>query len=327
MSLDAILNDFEAEARSVVTSNELMQLKSKYLGKKSIISRELAKLPKMKSAERATLGRKINDLKTVLEDRIKYLGRTMGMLRDLRPIDISRPGLPLFDTAKTGHLHPSTLVLKETFQVFSELGFAIVDSPEIETDWFNFEALNMPEIHPAREMQDTFYIKGTSQKLLPRTHTSGMQVRFMKQNEPPFKIIVPGKVFRSENEDATHSWSFNQIEGLVVGESVSMADLKGTLLQIVKRQLGEDTRIRFRSSYFPYTEPSVEVDAHYNGKWLELGGAGMVHPKVLTNGGINPEKFTGFAFGWGVERIAAIKYGITDLRLLWRPKLDYLEQF
>ena len=235
--------------------------------------------------------------------------------------------MPLYGQSRIGHLHPSSLVLKESFKVFEELGFAIVDSPEIETDWFNFEALNMPEIHPAREMQDTFYIKGTGQKLLPRTHTSGMQVRFMKNNKPPFKIIVPGKVFRSENEDATHSWSFNQIEGLVVGEGVSMADLKGTLLQIVKKQLGSDTQIRFRASYFPYTEPSVEVDAKYNGKWLELGGAGMVHPEVLKNGGIDPEKYTGFAFGWGVERIAAIKFGITDLRLLWRPNLDYLEQF
>ena len=178
----------------------------------------------------------------------------------LDPVDVTRPGLPPYKNAYSGHLHPSSLILKETYKVFGELGFAIVDSPEIETDWFNFEALNMPDIHPAREMQDTFYLKGSNQKLLPRTHTSGMQVRYMQDNNPPFKIIVPGKVFRSENEDATHSWSFNQIEGLVVGENVSMADLKGTLLQIVKKQLGKDTEIRFRASYFPYTEPSVEVE-------------------------------------------------------------------
>jgi phenylalanyl-tRNA synthetase alpha chain len=185
----------------------------------------------------------------------------------------------------------------------------------------------MPEIHPAREMQDTFYIDKSNKKLLPRTHTSGMQVRFMKQNNPPFKIIVPGKVFRNENEDATHSWTFGQIEGLVVGEGVSVTDLRGTLLEIVKKQLGPETEIRFRASYFPYTEPSMEVDAKFKGKWLELGGAGMVHPQVLINGGIDPEKYSGFAFGWGVERLAVIKYGITDLRELWRPKFDYLEQF
>lgn len=327
MTIDSLQKNFERESASITSENELMQLKSKYLGKKSLLSRQLADLPKLDKSERAMLGKKLNEVKQELEKRINYLQSSLALLKDLSPIDVTRPGKPLYEKVKIGHLHPSSLVLKETYQVFSELGFAIVDSPEIETDWFNFEALNMPEIHPAREMQDTFYIKGSSQKLLPRTHTSGMQVRFMKQNEPPFKIIVPGKVFRSENEDATHSWSFNQIEGLVVGEGVSMADLKGTLLQIVKKQLGEDTKIRFRASYFPYTEPSVEVDARYNGKWLELGGAGMVHPKVLSNGGIDPEKYTGFAFGWGVERIAAIKYGITDLRLLWRPNLDYLEQF
>jgi phenylalanyl-tRNA synthetase alpha chain len=249
------------------------------------------------------------------------------MAAKFTPIDVSRPGKPLYKESRTGHMHPSSLVLKETYRVFTELGFAIVDSPEIEDDWHNFEALNMPEIHPAREMQDTFYIDKSNKKLLPRTHTSGMQVRFMKQNNPPFKIIVPGKVFRNENEDATHSWTFGQIEGLVVGEGVSVTDLRGTLLEIVKKQLGPETEIRFRASYFPYTEPSMEVDAKFKGKWLELGGAGMVHPQVLINGGIDPEKYSGFAFGWGVERLAVIKYGITDLRELWRPKFDYLEQF
>jgi len=326
-SKNPYVESFLAETGQVSTRNELILLKSKYLGKKSVITSELSALASLEPSKRAQKGRELNEAKRQIEDKIAYLQKNIQSKKELEPIDVSRPGVPLCDLSRIGHLHPSSLVLKESFKVFEELGFAIVDSPEIETDWFNFEALNMPEIHPAREMQDTFYIKGTGQKLLPRTHTSGMQVRFMKNNKPPFKIIVPGKVFRSENEDATHSWSFNQIEGLVVGEGVSMADLKGTLLQIVKKQLGSDTQIRFRASYFPYTEPSVEVDAKYNGKWLELGGAGMVHPEVLKNGGIDPEKYTGFAFGWGVERIAAIKFGITDLRLLWRPNLDYLEQF
>ena len=322
-----ILDQLKKEASAVDSSHDLFLLRSKYLGKKSQLSAELAKLSGMDTARRAEQGKKLNILKKQMQDEFDYIESALGSKTVLDPIDVTRPGMPPYEQSHVGHLHPASLVLQETYQVFNELGFAIVDSPEIETDWFNFEALNMPEIHPAREMQDTFYIKGTDQKLLPRTHTSGMQVRYMQENKPPFKIIVPGKVFRSENEDATHSWSFNQIEGLVVGENVSMADLKGTLLQIVKKQLGKDTEIRFRASFFPYTEPSVEVDAKYRGKWLELGGAGMVHPKVLKNGGIDPEKYTGFAFGWGVERIAAIKYGITDLRLLWRPNIDYMEQF
>ena len=327
MEPNKIIDQLKKEANAVTTSHDLFLLRSKYLGKKSHLSAELAKLSSMDAGQRAEQGQKLNILKKKLQEEFNYLESALGSKTVLDPIDITRPGLPPFEQSHVGHLHPASLVLQETYNVFGELGFAIVDSPEIETDWFNFEALNMPEIHPAREMQDTFYIKGTDQKLLPRTHTSGMQVRYMQENKPPFKIIVPGKVFRSENEDATHSWSFNQIEGLVVGEGVSMSDLKGTLLQIVKKQLGKDTEIRFRASFFPYTEPSVEVDAKYRGKWLELGGAGMVHPNVLKKGGIDPEKYTGFAFGWGVERIAAIKYGITDLRLLWRPNIDYMEQF
>ncbi len=327
METAKILSQLESDLKNVQNEHDLMMLKSKYLGKKSEVAIGLAGLGKLDKAGRAKQGKALNQLKNQVERIITGAATELRQKAAFEPIDISRPGIALHKTAKVGHLHPASLVLQETYQIFTELGFAIVDSPEIETDWFNFEALNMPESHPAREMQDTFYIKGTDQKLLPRTHTSGMQVRFMGENEPPFKIIVPGKVFRSENEDATHSWSFNQIEGLVVGEGVSMADLKGTLLQIVKRQLGAETEIRFRASFFPYTEPSVEVDARYQGKWLELGGAGMVHPDVLKSGGIDPNKYTGFAFGWGVERIAAIKYGITDLRQLWRPKLDYLEQF
>ncbi len=322
-----LLKNFDIDLKKVNDLKRLEDLRVTYLGRKSIISNEMKRLPGLDASEKAKLGKDLNIAKNTIQQRIQDKLEVLESSKKYAPIDISRPGISLYKESMAGHLHPSSLVLKETYRVFTELGFAIVDSPEIEDDWHNFEALNMPEIHPAREMQDTFYIKGTDQKLLPRTHTSGMQIRFMKDNKPPFKIIVPGKVFRNENEDATHSWTFGQIEGLVVGENVSVTDLKGTLLQIVKKQLGEDTDIRFRASYFPYTEPSVEVDAKFNGKWLELGGAGMVHPEVLRNGGIDPEKYSGFAFGWGVERLAVIKYGISDLRELWRPKFDYLEQF
>jgi len=330
MKSDTIISELQKDVAKVENANDLVLLKSKYLGKKSFIGSEMSKLALLQGNDRALLGKQLNILKASVTETLLDAEDSLNKReadRQYAPFDISSPGQSLGLYSRVGHLHPATLVLKETFQIFTELGFAIVDSPEIETDWYNFEALNMPEIHPAREMQDTFYIKDSKQKLLPRTHTSGMQVRFMMSNKPPFKIIVPGKVFRNENEDATHSWSFNQIEGLVVGEGVSMSDLKGTLLQIVKRQLGDSTEIRFRASYFPYTEPSVEVDAKYKGKWLELGGAGMVHPDVLINGGIDPNKYSGFAFGWGVERIAAIKYNISDLRQLWRPKIEFLEQF
>ncbi len=324
--IQTIVKKCEENLEGVTNEHELNLVKSNFLGKKSELTQGLAILSKLTGSKRVETGKQLNQLKARLTQLITDKQRVLLEKADFTPVDVTKPGLAL-KSAKLGHLHPSSLVLKETYQVFGDLGFAIVDSPEIETDWYNFEALNMPKNHPAREMQDTFYLKDSDMQLLPRTHTSGMQVRFMEKNKPPFKIIVPGKVFRSENEDATHSWSFNQIEGLVVGEGVSMADLKGTLLQIVKRQLGPNTEIRFRPSYFPYTEPSVEVDAKFKGKWLELGGAGMVHPYVLENGGIDPEKYSGFAFGWGVERLAVIKYGIEDLRLLWRPNLSYLEQF
>jgi phenylalanyl-tRNA synthetase alpha chain len=327
MDIGRLLESITKDVSEAKTIHDVAMVNAKYLGKKSLFAAEMAKLSSLEGSERSAMGRQLNELKQAALEIINARQSEIEESQSFSPIDISRPGISLSKQAQVGHMHPSSLVLKETYRVFTELGFAIVDSPEIEDDWHNFEALNMPDIHPAREMQDTFYIKDSSKKLLPRTHTSGMQIRFMEENEPPFKIIVPGKVFRNENEDATHSWIFGQIEGLVVGEGVSVTDLKGTLLQIVKKQLGTDTQVRFRASYFPYTEPSVEVDAKFNGKWLELGGAGMIHPEVLKKGGIDPDKYSGFAFGWGVERLGVIKYGINDLRQLWRPNFNYLEQF
>lgn len=325
--MNNLLKNFAKDISAAVQLSDVDKLRVKYLGKKSFITSEMKRLPNVPGEERAKLGKFLNQAKSKIQEAIETKVEEIESKKDFEPIDISMPGKSLFEKAKLGHMHPTNIVLKETYRVFTELGFAIVDSPEIETDWYNFESLNMPEIHPAREMQDTFYIKNTKQKLLPRTHTSAMQVRFMENNKPPFKVLLSGKAFRNENEDATHAWSFHQIEGIVVGENVSVTDMKGTLAQIVRKQLGEDIQIRYRASYFPYTEPSVEVDAKFNGKWLELGGAGMIHPEVLKNGGIDPEKYSGFAFGWGAERLTVIKYGITDLRQLWRPKFEYLEQF
>lgn len=326
--IDSAALAVKKELAAVKTEYELLQVKSRFLGKKSAVAEGLAGLTKLEGPKRAEAGKLLNTAKAELEGLFADKLSSLVESQEFEPVDITEPGKRMYPGY--GHAHPTTLVMAETYQIFTELGFAIVDSPEVDTDWYNFEVLNMPPSHPARDMQDTFYIEqknDNKNQLLPRTHTSNMQVRFMEQNKPPFKIIVPGKVFRNENEDATHSWSFIQIEGVVVGEGVSMADLKGTLLRIVQRILGPEAEIRFRPSYFPYTEPSVELDCKYQGKWLELGGAGMIHPDVLRAGGIDAQKYSGFAFGWGYERIAVIKYGLTDLRQLWRPNFRYLEQF
>ena len=321
-----VLGQAKQDAAKASSENELQLVKARYLGKKSDLIAQLKQLSSLEGEERKKRGAQLNQLKSELEDVFASRHKELLDELDVLPaIDMTQPGLG----TSLGHAHPVTLVMDELYASFTRLGFAIVDSNEIENDWYNFEALNMPPHHPARDMQDTFYIKDSkdSHKTLPRTHTSGMQVRFMEQNQPPFKIIVPGKVFRNEDEDRTHLWSFTQVEGLVVGEGVSVANLKGTLLAVMKDLLGEDTEIRLRPSFFPYTEPSIEIDVSYKGEWLELLGAGMVHPKVLENAGVDPERFSGFAFGVGPERIAMVKYGITDLRNFWRPNLAYLEQF
>lgn len=324
--MEDLLTQAGAAAAAAKTENDLQLAKAQYLGKKSELVEGLKSLSGLEGEERKRKGAELNKLKASLESI--FASRQQELLDELDvlpPLDLTQPGIG----EGLGHAHPVTLVMDELYASFTRLGFAIVDSNEIENDWYNFEALNMPPHHPARDMQDTFYIKDSKGKksTLPRTHTSGMQVRFMEQNEPPFKIIVPGKVFRNEDEDRTHLWSFIQVEGLVVGEGVSVAHLKGTLLAVMKDLLGEDTEIRLRPSFFPYTEPSIEIDVSYKGEWLELLGAGMVHPKVLENAGVDPEKYSGFAFGVGPERIAMVKYGITDLRNFWRPNLAYLEQF
>lgn len=219
-----------------------------------------------------------------------------------------------------GKLHPLTLVTNDVIRIFAELGFEVAMGPELEDEWYNFDALNVPKDHPARDMQDTFWIKGKLGKVL-RTHTSPVQVRYAEKHQPPFAIIAPGKVFRNEATDATHEAQFHQIEGMVIGKDISMAHLKGVLLEFFKRFIGEDIDIRFRPSFFPFVEPGVEVDIKTGGKWLEVLGAGMVHPVVLQNAGIDPEQFQGFAFGMGLDRLAVTKYGITDVRYFYQGDL------
>jgi len=240
-----------------------------------------------------------------------------------------------------GHLNPITSVIREISTIFNELGFSVAAGPELEDEFHNFDALNIPKDHPARDMQDTFWVKGTEKeggsfgenKVL-RTHTSSVQVRFMEQvaklpktEQKPFKIIVPGKVYRNEATDATHEAQFYQIEGLYVNKNVSMAELKGTLDYFFKKLLGADAKIRFRSSFFGFVEPGVEVDVWHNGKWLEVMGAGIVHPNVIKACGLDPQEWKGFAFGGGIDRLAIIKYGIDDIRHFYQGDLRFTTQF
>ena len=231
-----------------------------------------------------------------------------------------------------GHLHPVTQVTREIFKIFSDLGFEIADGPELEDDFHNFDALNFPKDHPARDMQDTFWIKEDknktgSQKHLLRTHTSSVQIRYLEAHKPPVRIIVPGKVFRNEATDVTHEAQFHQIEAMYVDKNVSLAHLKGTLEHMFKKLFGDDVEIRFRPSFFPFTEPSVEVDMRWKDKWLEMGGAGLVHPNVFRAVNINPDEWQGFAFGFGIDRLVMLKFGIDDIRLLYNGDLRLVNQF
>jgi len=227
-----------------------------------------------------------------------------------------------------GNLHPLTLVINESISILSSLGFEVAFGPELEDQWHNFDALNVPKDHPARDMQDTFFIKENDlekikEPRLLRTHTSPGQIRYMENNNPPFAIVVPGKVFRNEATDAYHEMQFYQIEGLMVGENISMAHLKGVLLEFFRKFLGENVEIRLRPSFFPFVEPGLEVDVLYNNKWIEILGAGMVHPKVLENAGIDSQKYQGFAFGMGADRLMVMKYGVSDIRLSYQGDLRF----
>lgn len=309
-----------------------------YLGKKGTLASTAKNMAKLSAEERPILGQAINDLREALESR---LAATRAELEALalearlksERIDITLPGRK----PARGSVHPLTRIINEIEEVFLGMGFSIAEGPEVETDHYNFEMLNVPKDHPARDMQDTFYL---TEDLLLRTQTSPMQVRLMEKMRPdPIRVIVPGRVYRRDEDDATHSHAFNQIEGLVVGKNIRMSDLKGTLEEFAKAVFGPDQRIRLRPSYFPFTEPSAEVDVHctacggsgcrvckYTG-WLEILGSGMVHPHVLDGAGYDSREYSGFAFGMGPERIAMLKYGIEDIRQFYQNDLRLLRQF
>ena len=318
-------------------SKALENLRVKFLGKKGELTAILKQMGGLSAEERPVIGQLANkvreDIENAISDRQQAL-KSQSVAQKLKEetIDVTLPG----KTQAVGKLHPLTLVLNEVKDIFMGMGFDVVDGPEVEYDYYNFEALNLPPDHPARDTQDTFYI---TENILLRTQTSSVQVHVMENNQPPIRVISPGRVYRSDAVDATHSPLFHQIEGLVVDKGITMADLKGTLEMIMKRLYGDDAKIRLRPHHFPFTEPSAEVDVmcfacHGEGcklckgeGYIELLGSGMVHPKVLRGCGIDPEVYSGFAFGLGLERIVMRRYGISDMRLLFENDLRFLEQF
>jgi phenylalanyl-tRNA synthetase alpha chain len=307
----------------------LDQVRVQYLGKKGELTQQLKSLGKLSAEERPAAGAKINEAKQQVQDAIT-VKRTMMAANALSKqlavegIDVTLPGRG----QNIGGLHPVTMTIERIQNFFAQIGFSVAQGPEIEDDYHNFEALNIPAHHPARAMHDTFYFgDGT----LLRTHTSGVQVRTMEKQQPPIRIICPGRVYRCDS-DQTHSPMFHQIEGLLVDDNISFADLKGILHNFLNVFFERDLQVRFRPSYFPFTEPSIEVDIGYQGedgeqKWLEVLGCGMVHPKVFEHSGIDTEKYTGFAFGMGVERLAMLRYGVKDLRMFFENDLRFLAQF
>ncbi len=313
----------------VSTENELLNIKSKYLGKKGEITLLTNSLKDLSIEDKKIQGQKINSLKKEIESLIDEKFRQIKIddinnkLKDEK-IDVTLPsrGIDL------GSIHPISQVLSDVIGIFTDFGFEVTEGPEIETDYYNFESLNIPKNHPARDMQDTFYLD--KDKLL-RTHTSPMQIRVMEKNNPPIKIISPGKVYRCDS-DVTHTPMFHQVEGLLVDKEVTFAELKGILIEFCSRFFGKEIKIRFRPSYFPFTEPSAELDIEWTDKsgnktWMEVLGCGMVNPKVFNYVGYDPNEFSGIAFGVGIERLAMIKHGITDIRYFYQNDLQFLGQF
>ena len=329
--LEAILSDATATLTAVKSMPELEQVKAKYLGKSGSLTEQLKTLGSLTPDEKKTAGAAINQLKVQVEAlindaKVRIAKSELEAKLAAESIDVTLPGR----TAGAGGLHPVTRALERIEALFATMGFAVADGPEIETDYHCFTALNTPPNHPARSMQDTFYIADSEHVLRP--HTSPVQIRYMEAHQPPIRIICPGRVYRCDH-DATHSPMFHQIEGLWIDEGISLADLKGTLTQFFRAFFErDDMQIRFRPSFFPFVEPGVEVDMEWENKggkikWLEIGGAGVVHPQVLRNGGIDPEKYSGFAFGMGLDRLAMLKYGVNDLRLFFENDIKFLSQF
>jgi len=357
MDIQAIKSEIDSEIQQINSLPELEALRVKYLGRKGIIARLTGSIPSLPPQQRAVLGQQANELKAkilnLIAEKQKLLSAAVNKAVG-GPVDITLPGI----VQEPGHLHPLTQVNDEICDIFTRMGFSVVEGPEVETEYNNFTGLNIPLEHPSRDAFDTFYLKsppstvhsppenknrGPSaldrRRLLLRSHTSPVQVRVMKSRKPPLAVVVPGKVYRPDAVDASHSFMFHQVEGFMVDTDIRFSDLKGILEAFAKRLFGQDIKMRFRPHFFPFTEPSAEVDISCiicRGRgcsvcgrkgWLEILGSGMIHPNVFRNVGYDPEKYTGFAFGMGVERIAMLKYGINDIRLFFENDLRFLKQF
>jgi phenylalanyl-tRNA synthetase alpha chain len=337
--LEQLRSEGLTELTQVQNADLLNELRVKYLGKKGALTEILRGMGQLSAEERPIIGQLANEVresleKVIAEKQEKFDRELQEEKLRQETIDVSLPGRK----PALGAMHPLTKVIQEIEDVFIGMGFRVAEGPEVEKDYYNFEALNLPKNHPARDMQDSFYI---TEEILMRTHTSPVQIRTMEamKGEVPVKVICPGKVYRRDNDDATHSHQFMQIEGLVIDENIRMSDLKGTLLQFAREMFGPETEIRLRPSFFPFTEPSAEVDVSCvfcGGKgcrvckhsgWIEILGSGMVHPRVLEMSGYDPDRYTGFAFGMGPERIAMLKYGIDDIRNFYTNDLRFLRQF
>ncbi len=331
--IEKIRNEFLQESKALKSLQDLEQFRVKFLGRKGLISSAFDRMGEIPKEERPMFGKALNELKKELEAQYQALMNRFKQAEEKKQrLDLTLPGRKPF----VGGRHPLLKVADEIKDIFRSLGFSIEDGPEIENDFYNFEALNIPKTHPARDMQDTLYI---TDDILLRTHTSPVQIRVMKRQKPPIQMIAPGRVYRRDTPDASHSPFFHQVEGLVVDEGITFADLKGVIQAFARRMFGKDVKVRFRPSFFPFTEPSAEYDfscVFCGGKgcrvckntgWMEISGAGMVHPNVFRAAGVDPEKYTGYAFGMGIDRIAMIKYGIDDIRIFFENDVRFLNQF
>ncbi len=335
--LEQIQREAMKKIAEALSLDDLNEVRVSQLGKKGSLTSILKGMTDVSAEERPKVGAMVNEVRTQIEEALENARKEMerkvleARLKN-ETIDVTLPA----NKSRIGHKHPNTIALEEVERIFIGMGYEVVEGPEIEKDYYNFEALNIPEGHPAKDEQDTFYITGD---ILLRTQTSSTQVHEMEKGKLPIRMIAPGRVFRSDEVDATHSPSFHQIEGLVIDKNITFADLKGTLAEFARELFGEDTKVKFRPHHFPFTEPSAEVDVSCfkckgagcrfckGSGWIEILGCGMVHPRVLKMSGIDPEEYTGFAFGVGLERIALLKYEIDDMRLLYENDDRFLKQF
>jgi phenylalanyl-tRNA synthetase alpha chain len=337
MDIDSLKTQIDSDIQGVDSGETLEEFRIKYLGRKGIIAQLTSSIPTLPQEERGVFGQQVNALKNKISSLIQEKQNSMASARQeggREAYDIGLPGI----AQDLGHLHPVTQIIDEICHIFTRMGFSVVEGPEIETEYNNFSGLNIPLEHPSRDAFDTFYLKDVPHLLL-RSHTSPVQIRAMKSTKPPLAVVVPGRVYRPDAVDASHSFMFHQIEGFMVDEGIKFSDLKGVLEFFAKSVFGQDIKMRFRPHFFPFTEPSAEVDISCiicKGKgcsvcgrkgWLEILGSGMIHPNVFKHVGYASKKYSGFAFGMGIERIAMLKYGINDIRLFFENDLRFLKQF